>query len=194
MASGFLQDVAAPYMSDAGQDLLQLWEQKARLAKGRAFDASEGVHCTTMNAVWPIVLGADPVNDNSKAQLRLYATIKEVELPNSLEEEAVLPRPPYPEMVQSFLNIMHSVEVCIKSPMPILSHWLSRQTTALKKSIKDKNRLISQEIDKAVERAMSKSHTNKEVMCALDNICSTPTVNRPHPHTQNTTFSENAYF
>jgi hypothetical protein len=147
-----------------------------------------------MNAVWPIVLGADPVNDNSKAQLRLYATIKEVELPNSLEEEAVLPRPPYPEMVQSFLNIMHSVEVCIKSPMPILSHWLSRQTTALKKSIKDKNRLISQEIDKAVERAMSKSHTNKEVMCALDNICSTPTVNRPHPHTQNTTFSENAYF
>ncbi|ELR04287.1 hypothetical protein VC83_08095 [Pseudogymnoascus destructans] len=99
MATGFLQDVAAPYMYEAGQDLLQLWEQKARLAKGRAFVASHDVHCTTMDAVWPIVFGADPVNSNTKAQLRLYTTIKDVELPNSLTEEAVLPRAPHPEMM-----------------------------------------------------------------------------------------------
>lgn len=51
MATRFLQDVAAPYMYEAGQDLLQLWEQKARLAKGRAFTASHDVHCTTIGAV-----------------------------------------------------------------------------------------------------------------------------------------------
>lgn len=170
MATGFLQDVAAPYMYEAGQDLLQLWEQKARLAKGRAFTASNDVYCTTMDAVWPIVFGADPVNSNTKAQLCLYTTITDVELPNSLTAEAVLPRAPHPEIVQSFLNIMHSVEACIKSPMPVLSHWLLRQTSALKKSFRDKDRLIEQEIDKAVERAMSQSATNKDVKCAVDDI------------------------
>lgn len=102
--------------------------------------------------------------------MRLYTTIKDVELPNSLIEEAVLPQAPHPEMVQSFFNLMHSVEACIKSPVLVLSHWLLRQTAALKKSIRNKNRLISQEIDKAVERAISKSAANKEVKCAVDDI------------------------
>lgn len=170
MANGFLQDVAAPFIYEAGRDLLQLWEQKARLANGNPFAASEDVYCTTMDSVWPIVFGADPTNSNTKAQLRLYTTITDVQLPSDPNAEAVLPRAPHPEIVQSFLNIMHSVEACIKSPVPILSHWLLRQTPAMKKSFRVKDRLIGQEIDKAVERAMGKSEADKEIKCAVDDI------------------------
>lgn len=170
MANGFLHDVAAPFIYEAGQDLLQLWEQKARLAKGHPFAAPEDVYCTTMDAVWPIVFGADPKNSNTKAQLRLYTTITDVPLPSDPRAEAVLPKAPHPEVVQSFFNIMHSVEACIKSPVPVLSHWLLRQTPALKRSFKVKNELIRREIDKAVNRAMGKSEADKEIKCAVDDV------------------------
>ncbi|UKZ55865.1 hypothetical protein TrVGV298_009689 [Trichoderma virens] len=172
MATGFLQDIAAPFVHAAGLDLLQLWEEKARLSKGHAFAAANDVYCTTMDSIWPIVFGKDPANSNSKAQLRLYLTVKEVDVPSDPDAPITLPKAPHPDIMQSILNIMHSVEACIKSPVPALAHWMLRQTPTLKKSFRDKDELIQKEIRRAVDRAMAASKDGKEaqVQCAIDDI------------------------
>lgn len=172
MAAGFLQDIAAPFIHEAGLDLLQLWEQKARLSKGHAFAAANDVYCTTMDAIWPIVFGADPANSNTKAQLRLYLGVKEIDLPSDSDADVALPKAPHPDIVQSFFNIMHSVEACIKSPVPALAHWMLRQTSALKKSFRVKDELIQKGIHRAVDRVLKSSKSGKEaqVQCAIDDI------------------------
>jgi hypothetical protein len=170
MGIGFLHDIAAPHMYEAGLDLLQLWEQKSRLAQGHPFAASDDIYRTAMDAVWAIVFEADPANSTTKAQLKLYSSIKAVDLPSDLDAEAVLPSAPYPAAVQSILTLTQSVETSIKSPVPVLAHWALRQTSAMKKAYKDKERLTKDEIEKALKRSKGRSEKDNHVKCAIDDF------------------------
>lgn len=170
MGMGFLHETAAPHMYEAGVDLLKLWEQKSRLAKGHPFAAAEDIYRTAMDAVWAIVFGADPDNSTTKAQLKLYAGITSVDLPDDLDKEAELEAAPYPDAVQSFLTLTQSVETSIKSPVPVLAHWVLRQTPTLKKAYRDKDQLIGDEIEKAMKRLQDRSKGNKVVTCAIDDF------------------------
>jgi hypothetical protein len=98
--------------------------------------------------------------------------VKEVDVPSDPDAPITLPKAPHPDIMQSILNIMHSVEACIKSPVPALAHWMLRQTPTLKKSFRDKDELIQKEIRRAVDRAMAASKDGKEaqVQCAIDDI------------------------
>lgn len=170
MGMGFLSETAAPHIYEAGLDLLQLWEQKLRLAKGHPFAAAEDLYRTAMDAVWTIVFGADPDNSTTKAQLRLYSTIKSIDLNDDLNAPADLPSAPYPATVQCMLTLTDSVETSIKSPVPRLAHWMLRQTAAMKKAYKDKDQFIGDEINKALKRAASRKANEKSITCAIDDF------------------------
>lgn len=170
MGMGFLHQTAAPHIYEAGLDLLQLWEQKSRLAKGHPFAAAEDLYRTAIDAVWAIVFGADTDNSTTKAQLKLYSTIKLIDLKNDLDSPAELPSSPYPAAVQSILTLTDSVETSIKSPVPVLAHWFLRQTSKMKKAYKDKDQLIGDEINKAVKRATSKNADERSITCAIDDF------------------------
>ncbi|EHK21868.1 uncharacterized protein TRIVIDRAFT_53375 [Trichoderma virens Gv29-8] len=170
MGLGFLHDTAAPRIYEAGLDLLQLWEQKSRIAKGHPFTAAEDIYRTAMDAIWAIVFGADPDNNVTKAQLRLYATIKSIELNNDLDTEAELPAAPFPAAVQSVLTLTDSVSTSIKSPVPKLAHWRLRQTATMKKAYKDKDVFLQEEIQKALNRVTGKKANEKLITCAIDDM------------------------
>ncbi|CAG8981800.1 hypothetical protein HYALB_00004743 [Hymenoscyphus albidus] len=170
MGMGFLHQTAAPHIYAAGLDLIQLWEQKARLAKGHPFVAADDLYRTAMDAVWSIVFGADIDNSTTKAQLKLYSTIKSIQLKNDLDSPVDLPSAPYPAAVQSILTLTDSVETSIKSPVPVLAHWFLRQTSTMKKAYKDKDQVIGDEINKAVKRATSKDPNEKTITCAIDDF------------------------
>jgi hypothetical protein len=169
MGIGFLHQTAAPHIYAAGLDLLHLWEQKSRLAKGHPFAAADDLYRTAMDAVWTIVFGADIDNSTTKAQLKLYSDITSVPLEND-DSPVDLPSAPYPAAVQSILTLTDSVETSIKSPMPVLAHWVLRQSSTMKKAYKDKDQVIGDEINKAVKRATSKDPNEKTVTCAIDDI------------------------
>ncbi|ELR06955.1 hypothetical protein GMDG_08189 [Pseudogymnoascus destructans 20631-21] len=169
MGMGFLHQTAAPHIYAAGLDLLQLWEQKSRLTKGHPF-AADDLYGTAMDAVWAIVFGADIDNSTTKAQLKLYSTIKSIHLENDLDSPVELPSAPYPAAVQSILTLTDSVETSIKSPVPVLAHWVLRQTSKMKKAYKDKDQVIGDEINKAVKRATSKDAKEKTITCAIDDF------------------------
>jgi hypothetical protein len=169
MGIGFLHDTASPHIYEAGLDLLQLWEQKARLAKGHPFTAADDLYRTAMDAVWAILFGADTDNSTTKAQLKLYSSIKSIDIENDLNSPVELPLAPYPAAVQSVLTLTESVETSIKSPVPILAHWVLRQTSKMKKAYKEKDKFIGDEINKAVKRALNKDGDNN-ITCAIDDF------------------------
>lgn len=171
MGMGFLHDTAAPHIYEAGIDLLQLWEQKLRLANNRPFGAADDLYRTAMDAVWTMVFGADPNNSTTKAQLSLYSTIESVDLGNDPNAAVDLPSAPLPAAVQCMLTLTESVETSIKSPVPVLAHWMLRQTAAMKKAYKDKDEFIGAEIDKALKRARgAKAYEQNAAICAIDDL------------------------
>ncbi|KAH8603176.1 cytochrome P450 [Bisporella sp. PMI_857] len=170
MGIGFLHNVAVPHIYNVYLDLLQLWQQKSRLAQGHPFAAAYDINRAALDAIWTIVFGADSSNSTTKTQLEFYSPIKAVDLPNHKDAEVVLPRAPCPSAIQSIIAFTQSIETSLKSPVPRLAHWALRQTSAMKNAFSVKEEFIKEEIEKALQRFKGKLEKECDVRCAVDDI------------------------
>ncbi|KAI1135157.1 cytochrome P450 [Hypoxylon sp. FL0543] len=170
MTPGFLHDVASPHIYNISLELIQLWEEKARLAQGFPFRALQDMHRTALDAIWTIVFGADSSKTITKSQLDLYTAQASISLPDDPDKktEVVLPSAPYPTVIQAILTITGSAETSLKSPVPKLAHWMLRQTRRMKEAFKIKDKFIEDEIRKALDR-YEESH-DSDVTNAIDDI------------------------
>ena len=170
MNTSFHRNVSAPHLYAAAQDLVDLWEQKTRLAKGHAFAAVHDLHSTTMDAVCNVLFGTDVFNSILKTELQLYGAIKEIDLPDSLATPITLPAAPYSEDAKAFLYLMESVEKAMQSATPTWSHWWLRQTNEWKVSLKRKDDFVDGEIRKSLQRIANQPEKNITPTCAVDDM------------------------
>lgn len=166
MSPVFLNNVGAMHIHNVCQDVIHLWELKARLASGHAFTAIQDVHYAALDAIWAIIFGDDTASSTTKAQLDLFTTMKKVDLPKTLTSPATLPRADSPLTVQSVMTLTQSIEASLKSPMPALAHWAYRQTSAMKRAFTVKEEFIKRELKDAERRFDTKA----DVQCAVDNV------------------------
>jgi hypothetical protein len=169
MNTGFLNNVAALHIYNVGQDIIRLWEQKAKIAKGHPFEVIQDVHFGALDAIWSIIFGEDSSHNTTRAQLGLYSILKSVNLPSNKNSEVDLPRAESPLTVQSVMTLTQSIDASLKSPVPALAHWAYRQTASMKKAFKIKEEFIQKEIQKSQQRFEEKAGKS-EVQCAVDNI------------------------
>jgi hypothetical protein len=170
MNPGFLHNVAALHIYNVGQDVIRLWEQKARITESRPFSIIHDVHYAALDAIWSIIFGEDSSNNNTtRAQLELYSAMTSVDLPSDKNSEATLPRAESPVIVQSVMTLTQSIEASLKSPVPSWAHWAYRQTSAMKKAFKVKEEFIQKEVQRSQQRFEEQADKG-EVRCAMDNI------------------------
>ena len=170
MTPAFLHGVSGPQIYVAFMDLVNLWEEKSRLAEGHPFEASEDLYRTALDAVWTAVFGADPSNSITVAQHRICASMSSVQLPSSIDQVAEFPTAPNPPAMQSILTLTASLETSLKSPLPGLAHWFLRQTSEMKKALAIKDNFIKAEVEKTKERFEGQHENEREARCALDEV------------------------
>lgn len=166
----FLNQIAAPHLYEACLDMLQLWEQKSEIAQGHPFNAPGDVFHAALDAVWAFVFGADASNSATKASIRGLSSAKELALPSNIDTEAPIPESPLPASMQSIVTLSASLETSMKSPLPVLAHWLLRQTPSMRKAMAIKDNLIREEVDKTKNRFAGKMEKDLDVKCAMDDI------------------------
>ncbi|EHK22077.1 uncharacterized protein TRIVIDRAFT_53690 [Trichoderma virens Gv29-8] len=166
MSPVFLNNVAAMHIHNVCQDVIHVWEQKARLASGHAFSVIKDVHYAALDAIWALIFGDDSANSTTKAQLDLFLTMEKIALPGNSNSPVELPRADSPLTVQSVMTLTQSIEASLKSPMPALAHWMYRQTSAMKRAFKIKEEFIKREVNDAERRFDTKT----DVQCAVDNF------------------------
>ncbi|ELR04279.1 hypothetical protein VC83_08088 [Pseudogymnoascus destructans] len=169
MTPGFLHNVAALHIYNVGQDVIRLWEQKARIAERHPFSVIQDVHYGALDAIWSIIFGEDSSDSTTRAQLELYSTMKSVNLPSNKNSEVNLPRAESSVAVQSVMTHSQSIDASLKSPVPSLAHWAYRQTSAMKKAFKTKEEFIQKEVQRSQQR-LEEQAGKSEVRCAVDNI------------------------
>jgi cytochrome P450 len=170
MTPGFLYQVAAPQIYTAFVDLLKLWEEKSRLAKGRPFLASDDVRRAALDAVWASVFGTDPSNSTIRVQLQRCSSMKTLNLPSNADEVADFPGAPNPPAIQAIETLTDSLETSIKSPLPVIAHWFLRKMPSMRNAYAVKENFIKEEVERTKNRFMAKEGKDREVRCAMDDI------------------------
>lgn len=170
MTPAFLHQIAGPQIYTAFLDLLALWEEKSRLAQDRPFEASVDVFRTALDAAWAAVFGDDPSNSTTRAQLQLCSSTKSLQLSGSLDDEAKFPDAPNPAAKQAIITLTESLETSIKSPFPVIAHWLLRKTSSMRKAKAIKDDFIREEVEKTKNRFTGRQENEREVKCAMDDI------------------------
>jgi hypothetical protein len=122
MTPAFSNNVAAPGIYAAFGDMISLWKEKLRLARGRPFEASTDVYRAALDAVWVTVFANDLSNSCIQAQLEVCSITESLPAPRSQDEEAKMPFAPYPASFQSVITLSDSLETSLKSPFPSIAH------------------------------------------------------------------------
>ncbi|KAL5323528.1 hypothetical protein ACEPPN_008066 [Leptodophora sp. 'Broadleaf-Isolate-01'] len=170
MTPAFLQKIAAPQIYTSCLDMLDVWEEKSRIAQGHPFEAPNDVYRAALDAVWFLVFGADISNSTTKATLRGLSSIQNLELPINTDTEAKIPDAPLPESMAAVVHLTETLETSVKSPIPVLVHWVIRQLPSYRKATAIKDNFIRDEVEKTRIRFEGRSEKDLDVRCAMDDI------------------------
>jgi hypothetical protein len=167
MSHHFLHNTAAPLLFDNLSDLVRLLKIKSRLAQGRPISVKEDVRRTSLDTIFAVTfasnLGATSI------QTETLATLAGVEVPDSLDAEVSIPAVPTPEAYDSIIQVADSSGIPLKSPFPLLHHWLAvRLRPDLRKAVVEKDKLVHAQLAKAWEKHNSTPACEREGECAVD--------------------------
>lgn len=166
MTPAFLHDVAVTHMYTVCLSLIQLWGHKMRLAADHPFAAAEDVNLVALDAIWRIVFGEESSVSTTDNQLTLYESIglNGVPRPAHRDAEITLPRAPCPPQIEAIITLEESGRP--ESPLPKVAHWFVRKTSSYRNAYNLKEKMIGEEIVKALSRAKR----DARVKCGIDEM------------------------
>lgn len=169
MSFNFLNEVAGPRIYEGTLTLIQLWKEKARLAKGRPFAAAEDIKQGAFEVIWAATFGSK-VNA-SKTQADLLAGVDRLDLPADVECEATIPQASPPETFKALTLLSDSVSIPLNSLFPAPHHKLALTVLPkYRKALAVKNRLIDENLDAAWQKFKSAADDDDAVKSAVDLI------------------------
>lgn len=165
MSTSFLQQATAPQIHHKFSTLMELWDRKRRLASGRLFDISHDIH----SAAFDIILGASFGVDSGQGQIgKELAELKgkgTAGRDDDVFEFQTVPN--YDEDLDCFDTLIQSFNVSMRSPYPLISHFLYRNLSGkMRKANEMRIKLQDREIAKCIERKAK----GQPQRCALDNM------------------------
>lgn len=122
MSQSFLNGVAGPQMHRNTLSMIEMWREKARLARGHPFTAIEDIKAAAMDIIWAASFGTQM--KVAESQTKLLSGLDSIELPENPEKEVEFPSAPNPEAFDAVITI--SDTVCIFSYLTLLSSTIAR--------------------------------------------------------------------
>jgi len=169
MSFSFLNEVAGPRIYEGTLTLIQLWQEKARLAGGRPFSAAEDIKQGAFEVIWAATFGSKV--DASKTQADLLAGVDQLDLPKDAECEVTIPQASPPETFRALTLLSDSVSIPLNSLFPAPHHKLALTVLPkYRKALAVKNRLIDENLDAAWQKFKSAADDDGAVKSAVDLI------------------------
>ncbi|KAF5658571.1 cytochrome P450 monooxygenase 1A1 [Fusarium heterosporum] len=164
MSVSFLQQATAPQMHEKFSTLLKLWNRKLHLSHGQPFDVVNDIH----NAALDIILGASFGIESDQGQLsRQLVQLKSNSVHGGQDDAFEFEPVPLDDELGCFTILADSASVAIKSPAPVIHHFLYRNLVPkMRRARAGRNRLRDREVAKSIERR----RLGRAQRCALDNM------------------------
>ncbi|KAF4437655.1 hypothetical protein F53441_12990 [Fusarium austroafricanum] len=166
MTPSFLNEVSAPEIYDKFSRLVELWSLKTEHADGKFFSAANDVHNAALDIIVCAAFGLDTQNTQLVKEIQ-ELTPQDDQSTTENDGEFQFKPTPLNEELNALAIVGDSVAKIIKTPAPLLFHFLYRNLSSkLKNAIALTGQLQQREIANGIER-----RRNGEAMkCALDEI------------------------
>ncbi|KAF2094396.1 cytochrome P450 [Rhizodiscina lignyota] len=166
----FLHQITAPQIHARFSALISLWEHKMRLADGHPFSVKQDIYNAGMDTIWSAAFGLDSPVNATNSQAALLSKLTSVDAPSNLNEPIIFPEAPYPQEFTAVMELVDTLEVPLKSPVPLFAHWCVRQTRKYKNNFAIKEKVLKAEIDKRAVLLNGMEKKDFTVRCGLDDI------------------------
>ncbi|KIX99549.1 uncharacterized protein Z520_05125 [Fonsecaea multimorphosa CBS 102226] len=167
MTPAFLHEVAGPQIYGSTETFIKLWDFKAQVAQGHAFEAGQDIYNVALDVIFATTFGLQIKDSNTSAQLQQLSAAKSLDPPQSLTDPISFPAFHRPADFEAIATLTESLEVSVKAPFPRFAHWVIRQFPYMRKARAYKEKLFS---DMVVESLRKQSSGNQVKRSALDDI------------------------
>ncbi|KAH7031563.1 cytochrome P450 [Microdochium trichocladiopsis] len=151
-----LYEVNAPASYTKVLHHIELWQRKARLAEGHAFDAYDDLGMLTYDIIMAAALNID-YSDTQIARYTAYLDREpSIKLPNnpgsSSQGLAVFPPVELPDMLHSLNSIALAAGASLSTPFPQMYHFFNNRKPHMRKAYHDRDTIIKRYIHDSVRR------------------------------------------
>ncbi|KAI4098900.1 MAG: hypothetical protein LQ339_006206 [Xanthoria mediterranea] len=150
MAPKYLNNYIGPFLHSKALDLVNLFEVKANLAKGRPFSFREDYTRTVLDIMLHHSFGKDYDESALEPQLELLRRMTTSSIPESGVDEPVdfaeAPRSFFIELLHDTAQVLEKTTVSLA---PQLNYWWWSKQTWYKKILSEKNRVLKEQLRKA---------------------------------------------
>ena len=151
---------------------MELWRIKASIAKGRPFPAYQDIYGAALDIINGVAFAVPTTETIMTREITHLRTNPPPKIDGG--EEAIFPFPSLPLDLeaQACIDVVDSISVAFRSPVPRLSHFLYRQTPHMRRVLKIKDNMIRRNIGKGLVRMEERVEGGKEreMRCAVDMI------------------------
>ncbi|KAH6670865.1 cytochrome P450 [Plectosphaerella plurivora] len=173
MTPSFINEVTAPQIYHSIEMLVDLWNRRIEMAKGRPFEAGPDIHHTALDVILGASFGFGDDKSQIAKEIRLLAAKKSPSKSRDKKEEtndeSLFEFQPVPldEDVGSFTILIDSIGKAVATPSPRLFHFLYRNLSpTMRRATVSRDRLRNEEITKSLKRRNSPNPQR----CALDQL------------------------
>lgn len=157
MTPPFLNEIAAPNIYASARNLIQLWEDKAWVSRGRPFSVREDIYHAGLDAVLDFTF-ADSFPYRSVPPQLEYLRAVEKELQKNMMENEDMDEPmdigsaPIHGGIVALLRASDVVKELLTSPAPRWTWRIMLMKSTERQMIRDRDALLKKQIMKSVER------------------------------------------
>ncbi|KAK1540877.1 cytochrome P450 monooxygenase [Colletotrichum paranaense] len=166
MTPAFLHGVVAKPIYESVQQVVELWENKARLADGHPFEAFNDIYFGAFDAVLAFSYSSNFQHMTLPGRLQLISALDRMERPAMAGLPVVFPESEQSEVIREMLQLAETVEETRKAVVPWLRSWYIHQTPRIKTAKRIRDESINHELETAVKRL----EANESACSALDHM------------------------
>ncbi|RYP45088.1 hypothetical protein DL768_008519 [Monosporascus sp. mg162] len=167
MSPAFLNGVVAPALHAKTLGMLELWQERARLAKGRPFEGDHDLFRATLDIILAATFELEA--GSIAAHKKLLSQLDEIKLPADRDTPIVFPDAKDPREFTSIRSLLDSVEIGLNSPLPTTHmKFALKFYPELSSARKYKDAMIGNRVQKAWEKFSNNPDRNDGVKCAVD--------------------------
>ncbi|KZM18545.1 uncharacterized protein EKO05_0002400 [Ascochyta rabiei] len=170
MSQTFLHGVAGPHLHKTFMELVQMWQEKMRLAgpEGCPYSVKTDIAHSALEAIWAAMFGTGETATITMKQIDLLSSIEPGSIKASSDGALQIPQADRAPTFDAILRLTHTFEGVVQSVSPRIYGWFLPYR--FPKLVKLKDQLIIDEINKAQRRMHDINGEQGKVFNAVDHM------------------------
>ncbi|KAJ5958838.1 cytochrome P450 [Penicillium vulpinum] len=190
MSPSFLNNIVSPVMYDNSLHLVNFWQEKARLANDRPFDANEDLNHSALDGMLSFVFDRHFEHTALGPQVEAASKLDPSTVKVGALGEVEFPEGKHHMFISALYDTVDAIDKVTKSMSPRFTMWWLRQTPRYRNVTAIKRRVVREQVQSALARFRATGETKTAIEYMLMRETKAAEKQGRNPDYENTTMME----